>query len=178
MVIAHASVEVLDKATMQGLMRDEQFLGTIVVVGSEGLQQLDIYHGARIMITDSLGKENGFVKGALGTVMMLSRVCLVVKLDCGSEAAIHKIAYNNDVGSYSVAFPVVHGYATTLAKTQGHHHNRFGSLARSLRASCRLCGVQAETFSDVPDRQKINNRHTQMKCFDLAQLTSLVHITA
>ena len=80
---------------------------------------MHVYRSARVMVTDNLMKSEGVVNGAFGIVLALSRDCLVVPLENGTEAAIHKVAFDRPNGGYHVAF-LTHGYACTFAKIQGH----------------------------------------------------------
>ena len=114
------SVSVLNNLALEALMVDEDYLGQIFIDAKGDVAPMHIYRSARVMVTDNLMKSEGVVNGAFGIVLSLSRDCLVVLLDNGIEAAIHKVAFERPHGGYYVAFPVTHGYACTLAKMQGH----------------------------------------------------------
>ena len=52
-------------------------------------------------------------------VVHFGRDCVVLRWDSGVDAAVHKVAYENEDGSHYVAYPLELGFACTLAKVQG-----------------------------------------------------------
>ena len=67
------------------------------------------------MITRNLNKEAGVCNGTFGKVIGFQRDLIFVDID-GTEHVVHKWTDDRCTGSF---YPVVLGYATTLAKTQG-----------------------------------------------------------
>ena len=110
----------LNRLSVEALHSEEDWLGNVGVKYRDEVSMIEVHRGARLMVTDNLNKAEGIVNGAFGVVVSLSRDCLVLKLDSGVEAPIHKVSYETKDSSRFVAFPVLLGYATTLAKIQGH----------------------------------------------------------
>ena len=88
------SVSVLNDLALEALMAQEDYLGQIFIDAKEDIAPMHIDRSARVMVTDNLMKSEGVVNGAFGIVLALSRDCLVVLLDNGTEAAIHKVAFD------------------------------------------------------------------------------------
>ena len=113
-------VRLLNTLAVQALMTQDDYLGMIQVDAKGTTTPMSVYRGSRVMVTDNLLKAAGVVNGAFGVVTHLYRDCLIVLLDNGTEAAVHKVAFEKQGGGQYVAFPVQHGYSCTLAKIQGH----------------------------------------------------------
>ena len=77
--------------------------------------EIALHKGARLMITRNLNKEAGVCNGTFGKVIGFQRDLIFVDID-GTEHVVHKWTDDRCTGSF---YPVVLGYATTLAKDTG-----------------------------------------------------------
>ena len=111
--------QLLNDLAVQALLTDDLFRGDIVVDTKDSTRRIPVHVTSRLMITRNLNKDRGVVNGAFGHVVHFERDIVVLRLDSGVEAAVHKVAYENEDGSYYVAYPLELGYACTLAKVQG-----------------------------------------------------------
>ena len=78
---------------------------------------LPVAEGCRIMVTYNCDKDRGVVNGAFGTVLRIRAACLVLRLD--SAATVHVARRPLNAPRKELGFPVVLGYASTVAKMQG-----------------------------------------------------------
>ena len=110
----------LNELAVEALLPPSLHLGDIVVECNGDTRRIPVHSSGRLMVTRNLNKELGIVNGAFGHVVHFTRDCVVLRLDTGLEAAIHKVAYETGDGQYFVAYPLELGYACTLAKVQGY----------------------------------------------------------
>lgn len=78
-------------------------------------EDIDLHAGMRIMLTRNLNKSAGLCNGCFGEVTEFADNLIYITMN-GEEHIVHRWTDKDVTGTF---FPIVIGYATTLAKTQG-----------------------------------------------------------
>ena len=94
------------------------------------------------MITHNVDKDYGVVNGAFGILRDYKAGHVLIELESGYVAWLHRFTFEIDAHSTVTGFPIVPGYATTLAKMQGR---ALDSITIWPVVSCEASGYVAIT---------------------------------
>jgi hypothetical protein len=112
-----AAVRALNIAAVEAVTENVSIVSVPVVV-DDGVEDLAIFVGARVMLTLNMNKQLGAVNGAFGIVQHILPRTIVVNLDSGVNYPVHLWTIRG-AGESSSGFPVTLAYACTIAKMQG-----------------------------------------------------------
>ena len=94
----------LKELSNQASTEDDDYLERSYADGQREGVPMEMYCGARAMATDSVDVGAGVVNGAFGVITSVGRDCLVVRRDSGTEAALHRMAFEVSDGSFQWTF--------------------------------------------------------------------------
>ena len=140
--IAKESVRILNDWACQALFHDARPLGTAHVDDNE---DIEIYRGMRLMLTRNVDKAAGLVNGTMVHVREWNDSLMVSTPTQGDIMLPLRWEYVEQ--RQSCFFPVVPGYAFTLAKMQGENVASHVLLARCF-ACARCCIYGCDQSAD------------------------------
>ena len=82
-------------------------------------QQMPLFKGMRVIITQNRDKRKGVINGQSATVLNYEQGTIFLQLPNSNVVAIHKVTSLVEQGSNRVFYPIVPAYATTICKIQG-----------------------------------------------------------
>ena len=87
------------------------------LTATDTVEPLEVAIGCRLLVTYNCHKETGLVNGVFATLRQILSSALIVTLDSGESATIAMRPSEADLRQ--IGFPVLLGYACTVAKMQG-----------------------------------------------------------
>ena len=94
----------LKELSIQASTEDDDYRERSYADGQREAVPMKMNCGAREMATDSVDEGAGVVNGAFGVITSVGRDCLVVRRDSGTEAALHRMAFEVSDGSFQWPF--------------------------------------------------------------------------
>ena len=83
--------------------------------------KIPIYIGMQVMITQNREKRHGVVNGQEGTICLMEKETVFLKLTYEALVPLYPVTYMNPKTGKGTCYPFVPSYALTMTKSQGQN---------------------------------------------------------
>ena len=109
----------VNRILIRNLFSQDTPLASVPCDDSE--ENIPIYRGMRVMITQNRDKRHGVINGQEGTIYLMEDKTIFIKLGNEGLAALYLITYFHPERGKTTCYPFIPSYALTMAKSQGQN---------------------------------------------------------